>query len=121
MRTHPDIPTTIALPTGPVTVDEYGYLTDPDLWTPDFADHVAAAEGIALTPKHHEVIAFMRNWLHEHGVTPDVRFVLKRLAAPQGLTKQQAKDALFDLLPYGYVKQACKIAGMKQPRTWSTG
>jgi len=22
---------------------------------------------------------------------------------------------------YGYVKQACKIAGMKRPRAWSTG
>ena len=23
--------------------------------------------------------------------------------------------------PYGYVKQACKIAGMRRPRAWSTG
>ncbi len=23
--------------------------------------------------------------------------------------------------PYGYVKQACRIAGMKRPRAWSTG
>ncbi|MGC2048350.1 MAG: sulfite reductase subunit gamma, partial [Gallionella sp.] len=23
--------------------------------------------------------------------------------------------------PYGYVKQACRIAGMKRPRGWSTG
>lgn len=121
MRTRPDVLTTIDLPAGPVTVDEYGYLTDPDLWTPAFAEHVARAEGISLTPRHHEVIAFMRNWLDEHGVAPDVRFVLKLLAAPQGLSKQQAKDALFALFPYGYVKQACKIAGMKQPRAWSTG
>ena len=28
---------------------------------------------------------------------------------------------LFDLFPYGYVKQACKIAGMQRPRAWSTG
>jgi len=28
---------------------------------------------------------------------------------------------VFDLFPYGYVKQACKIAGMKKPRAWSTG
>jgi len=28
---------------------------------------------------------------------------------------------LFVLFPYGYVKQACKIAGMRRPRAWSTG
>jgi tRNA 2-thiouridine synthesizing protein E len=28
---------------------------------------------------------------------------------------------LFELYPYGYVKQACKIAGMRRPRAWSTG
>jgi len=28
---------------------------------------------------------------------------------------------VFELFPYGYVKQACKIAGMKKPRAWSTG
>lgn len=28
---------------------------------------------------------------------------------------------LFNLFPYGYVKQACKISGMKRPRGWSTG
>jgi len=28
---------------------------------------------------------------------------------------------MFELFPYGYVKQACKIAGMRKPRAWSTG
>ena len=28
---------------------------------------------------------------------------------------------VFELFPYGYVKQACKIAGMRKPRSWSTG
>ena len=37
---------------------------------------------------------------------------------------RMGKDAhkkLFELFPYGYVKQACKIAGMRRPRAWSTG
>jgi sulfur relay (sulfurtransferase) DsrC/TusE family protein len=32
-----------------------------------------------------------------------------------------SRNAVFELFPYGYVKQACKIAGMKRPRGWSTG
>jgi len=33
----------------------------------------------------------------------------------------QGRNDLFVLFPYGYVKQACKIAGMRRPRAWSTG
>jgi len=121
MRTRPDILTRIRLPGGAVTVDEYGYLTDPALWTPEFAAHAAAEEGITLTARHMEVIRFVRDWQEEHGVMPDVRFVLRFLGAPEGLSKSQAKDVLFALFPQGYVKQTCKIAGMKQPRAWSTG
>jgi tRNA 2-thiouridine synthesizing protein E len=33
----------------------------------------------------------------------------------------EGRKRLFDLFPYGYVGQACKIAGMKRPRGWSTG
>ena len=31
------------------------------------------------------------------------------------------RNDLFRLFPYGYVKQACKLAGMRRPRAWSTG
>lgn len=121
MRTRPDVLTEITLPGGTVRVDEYGYITDPDLWTRDFAAHAAQAEGVTLTDRHFEIIAFMRGWLDEHGVTPDVRFVLKFLERYGVTGKPAAKDLLFELFPQGYVKQACKIAGMKQPRAWSTG
>ncbi len=121
MRALPDRITTIELPSGKVTVDGHGYLTDPADWSPEFAAHAAGQEQVGLTPLHHEVIAFMRRYLDEHGVAADARFVLKYLGARDGLNKSQAKQALFDLFPYGYVKQACKIAGMKQPRAWSTG
>ena len=121
MRTRPDKLTTLTLPDGPVTVDEYGYLTDPFLWSRAFAEHTAQAEGITLTDRHFEVIDFIRAERDEHGLTPDQRHVLKFLGHGTGLTKSQAKDALYALFPQGYVKQACKIAGMKQPRAWSTG
>lgn len=45
----------------------------------------------------------------------------KHLAAHLGCDKKTAKARLFELFPYGYVKQTCKIAGMKRPRAWSTG
>jgi len=51
----------------------------------------------------------------------DVRHVLKRLQNKLGVSKHDAKMRMLELFPYGYVKQAVKMAGMKQPRAWSTG
>lgn len=121
MRTLPDKISELALPSGTVHVDEAGYITDPDQWTPDFAEHVAAAEGIELGPDHWEIIDFVRESYAEHRVAIDVRHVLKLAQNDLGLSKHDAKMRMLELFPYGYVRQVVKIAGMKQPRAWSTG
>ncbi len=121
MRTRPDKITQIRLPSGPVDVDEFGYLTDPALWSREFAEYTAQAEGIMLSDAHWHVIDFMRAYLDEHGVSADQRFVMRDLGAREGLDKATARSRLYELFPYGYVKQACKIAGMHQPLAWSTG
>lgn len=121
MRTRPDKLTELALPHGTVQVDEHGYLTDPAAWTEDFAAHAAAAEGVTLSAAHWAVIRFMREFHEAHEVAPDQRFVLRDIARREGLDKAAARRRIYDLFPYGYVRQACKIAGMRQPRAWSTG
>lgn len=121
MRTLPDQISTIKLPSGAVAVDGHGYLTDPANWSAEFARHIARLEGISLTDKHFDVIRFMRAYLDEHGIAPDARFVLKYIAGPDALSKPESKQAMYALFPYGYVNQACRMAGMKQPRAWSTG
>lgn len=97
--------------------DAEGYLLDPSDWTEAFASAAAAREGIALSETHWAVIRFMRDWLDEHGVAPDARHAMKFLSG----ARESGRARLFELFPYGYVKQACKIAGMKKPRAWSTG
>jgi tRNA 2-thiouridine synthesizing protein E len=99
-------------------VDDEGYLVDPGEWNEEIAEVLAAREGIALTADHWDVIRFMRDYLDDHQVAPDARFVIKHLAERHG---PGSRNMLFELFPYGYVKQACKIAGMKRPRAWSTG
>ena len=121
MRTLPDKITTLALPGGTVHVDEAGDITNPDLWSHEFAEYVAANERIELTPDHWEIIDFVRDSYAEHRVAVDVRHVLKLLQNKLGINKHDAKMRMLDLFPYGYVKQAVKMAGMKQPRAWSTG
>lgn len=98
-------------------IDAEGYLLDPADWTDELAHRLAAAEGIVLTSDHWLAIRFMRDWLDHHQVTPDVRHVMKYLSQETGA----GRNRVFELFPYGYVQQACKIAGMKRPRAWSTG
>ncbi len=121
MRTLPDTIRTEDIDGRAIRRDEGGYLVDPDDWNENVAKHFAAEEGLNLGPEHWEVFAFMRGWLDEHGIMPDARFVFRAIAAKRGTGFEEARRHFFDLFPYGYVKQACKIAGMKQPRAWSTG
>ncbi len=101
----------------PAAIDEEGYLIEPNEWTEEIALELARYEQIELTDMHWSAIRFMRDYYAEHQIAPDARFVIRYLAAKHGAER----NALFQLFPYGYVKQACKIAGMKRPRAWSTG
>lgn len=121
MRTLPDEIREQQIGDAVIQRDEGGYLTDPDAWTPAVADRIAVEEGISLEDDHWDVIAFMRAYLEEHGVAADARFVFRHLAKRHGENAKQARLRFFELFPYGYTKQACKIAGMRQPRAWSTG
>jgi tRNA 2-thiouridine synthesizing protein E len=98
-------------------LDDEGYLVNPSDWTEDLARELARREQIELTDEHWTVIRFMRAFLEEHQVSPDVRFAMRELEARHGASRNR----LFELFPYGYVQQACKIAGMRRPRIWSTG
>jgi len=98
--------------------DAEGYLVEPGDWNEELAQVLAQEENIQLTDDHWDTIRFMRDYFEEHQVIADARFVIKHLAERMG---RDAQKKLFDLYPYGYVKQACKIAGMRRPRAWSTG
>ena len=98
--------------------DEEGYLVDPAEWTEDWDAQAAAALGISLGDDHWFVISFMREQQQEHQVTPDARLAMRQL---EQRYPGQGRKRLFELFPYGYVAQACRIAGMKRPRAWSTG
>ena len=101
--------------------DVEGYIVDPTDWNETLAQVLAAEEGLELTDAYWPILRFMRDYWHTHKIAPDVRHVMKFVVDEQGVDKKQAKQDLFKLFPYGYVKQACKIAGMQRPRVWSTG
>lgn len=103
-----------------IDIDDEGYLVDPGDWSESVAEELARRENLQLDRLHWQVIEFMRRYLEQRQIAPDARYVIRHLADEVGLG-EEARTKLFELFPYGYVRQACKIAGMRRPRAWSTG
>lgn len=101
--------------------DVEGYLVHPEDWTPEIAAELAAEEYIELNDDYWQVLNFVREFWKENRIIPDIRHVADHLAELYSLDKKAGKNHIFELFPYGYVKQTCKIAGMQRPRAWSTG
>jgi TusE/DsrC/DsvC family sulfur relay protein len=104
-----------------ISRDSEGYLINPEDWDEKIARQLAAEEDIELDETYWPVLMFIRSYYDEHAIAPDVRHVIKHIAKQNNYDKKEAKDFIFNLFPFGYVKQACKISGMKRPRAWSTG
>ena len=92
-----------------VSVNDEGFFADPGQWTEDMAPQIAKSEGIGeLTPRHWQVIRFMRQEYQAKGTGPTVRVLGKTSGVP-------IKE-LYQLFPKGPAKIAAKIAGIPKPR-----
>jgi len=90
----------------PVDVNDEGYFTNPEQWTKEMGQELAATAGITLTDKHYEVIDFLRT-KHKEGVALSIRKVGK-----SGIVDIKQFYALF---PGGPLKVSSKIAGIPKP------
>jgi tRNA 2-thiouridine synthesizing protein E len=94
-----------------VETDDDGYLLEPD-YSDEIVNIIAAAEGIELTPRHWDVVKYMRDQYREHGHTPNFRNMLKGV---NEFWPEADSKALYDLFPTGPAKQGAKVAGLPQP------
>jgi len=92
-----------------VEVDPEGFLEQPEDWSREIAEQIAAENGIdELTERHWLVIEFMRGAYLENGTAPSIRTLGKASGVP-------IKE-LYQLFPRGPAKLAAKIAGIPKPR-----
>lgn len=98
---------TINIANQTVEVDDEGYLVDPNAWTREIAEALAAEHGITLTERHWKVIEFARADFQAVGKTPSLRRI----------TKQSGVDTkeLYSLFPHGPGKTVARIAGLRKP------
>ena len=92
-----------------VEVNEEGFLEQPDQWTREVGEAIAAENGVAeMTDRHWQVVDFMRNTFLEEGSAPSIRTLGKASGVP-------IKE-LYQLFPKAPAKIAAKIGGIPKPR-----
>ena len=95
-----------------VPTDPEGYLQHLPDWSEDFVRALAREEGLALTPDHWEVIRFLRDYYHEHGVQAQVRVMIRHFSQAWG-PQRGSNHSLHLLFPVGGPqKQGNRLAGL---------
>jgi TusE/DsrC/DsvC family sulfur relay protein len=90
-----------------VHVNEEGFLTVPTEWDEALAGVLAANVGLTLTPRHFEVIRFLRDDFAQTGETA----TLRRVTTTGGFPTKE----LFDLFPKKPAKKMSYVAGLPKP------
>ena len=97
-----------------IELDREGYLVDPSDWNENVARAIAEKENIEMTNAVWEVVSFVREYYEQRQSVPEHRVLLKELRNRHGKGKATRKY-VYNMFPYGYGQQACKIAGMRVP------
>ena len=97
-----------------VELCQHGYLTNPEDWDKDVAQALADSISCDLNQERWVVVKMVRDHYLERQAVPEARTILKGLKQHYGPDKATRKY-LYQLFPYGFAQQACKIAGMRIP------
>jgi TusE/DsrC/DsvC family sulfur relay protein len=88
--------------------DAEGFLRDPLQWNEQVAAEIAREAGIEeLTPRHWQVVRYMRETYLATGEAPSIRTLGKASGVP-------IKE-LYQLFPKGPAKLAARIGGIPKP------
>jgi tRNA 2-thiouridine synthesizing protein E len=98
-----------------IETDKNGYLVNLDDWSKELAEHLAQADGIALTQKHWDLLEYLRDaYINHGGEQPNTRHIVKAMSEKWGTNVSQ-KD-VYDLFPKDPSKQGGRIAGLPESR-----
>jgi len=88
--------------------NQEGYLNDFSQWNKEVGEEIAKEEGIEMTPRHWEVIA----WIQE-------QYKADKALSVRGIKKSGVLDIkeFYALFPGGPLKISTKIAGIPKPKS----
>jgi tRNA 2-thiouridine synthesizing protein E len=91
-----------------LTVDEDGFMQEPEMWNEEVAAALATTEGVDdLSENHWKVVNYLREYYLQFGVAPMIR----KLCKQTGFSLKE----IYELFPSGPAKGACKVAGLPKP------
>ena len=92
-----------------LSVDEDGFLQEPNKWSRDVAEFFAKHfEGIeVMTEEHWKLVNYLREYFLKYNIAPPIRMLTKQTGIPL--------KRVYELFPSGPAKGACKIAGLPKP------
>ena len=90
-----------------VEINDEGFMTHADQWTPEIGEAIAEEVGLTLTPEHWKVITFCREDAAREGQPPGLR----RISKLSGVGTRE----LYALFPKGPGKLAARVAGLPKP------
>lgn len=91
-----------------ITVDEDGFMEEPEKWNNEVATALATTEGVTLLGDDHwKLVNYLRNYYLQFGVAPMIR----KLCKETGFDLKK----VYELFPSGPAKGACKVAGLPKP------
>jgi len=92
-----------------VQTNQEGFMVDAGQWNPSVGEAIAGELGLALTPRHWEVVNFAREDYAAQGASPGIRRIAQQTAVP-------IKE-LYQLFPKGPGKLIARIAGLPKPKS----
>ena len=90
-----------------VHVDDEGFMTEYEEWTPEIGTALAAQIGIEMTEGHWGAVKFLREDFLEKGETATIR----RVSTVGGIPTKE----LFTLFPKKPAKKMAYVAGLPKP------
>lgn len=84
-----------------------GHLVDPSVWSHTLAEHIAAVEGITLTPEHWRLVDSARADFEQHKAAANIR----RLTQVSGVGTKE----IYTLFPKAPGRTIARIAGTPKP------
>ena len=99
-----------------IETDAEGYLCRLDDWSVEFAEALAREENLVLTAAHWQVIHFLREYWHEHGVQAQVRVMIRHFSVEWG-PERGGNHHLHAMFPIGGPqKQGNRLAGLMKTK-----
>ena len=96
-----------------VNRDPEGFLRDLGDWSPDVAREIGEDHGIELTPHHWRIIELIRQFYHEHGLSPPSRVLMNLIT--KRLDPGFNSIALMQLFGGKARRHLAQIAGLPKP------